>query len=260
MNGEVGYGRPPDYGRFKKGVSGNPRGRPRGSKNYDRLLEGLLAKTGPNRRRGERRTSMLQRTVRKLVDNAVSNDRKAILAIYDLMQKYDNTEEPLPQEKVPDIIPLEVIREQLRREAEIAAQATADRKRTATSPFSDEGMEKSPFAEKKREGTKAEVPSLEKILGQSEWQAAEFLKRNSLHNCAQHFSALRAVLPREYLATHPITAAEEWRTDGWKEVGDKLVCLVRFFRDAKNIALYPDLYRSLYPTETVGQPSPRGSR
>jgi hypothetical protein len=36
---EVGYGRPPQRTRFKSGESGNPRRRPRGSKNLALLLE-----------------------------------------------------------------------------------------------------------------------------------------------------------------------------------------------------------------------------
>src|SRR5260370_30614119 len=35
---EVGYGKPPLHTRFKKGQSGNPRGRPRGAKNLTTLL------------------------------------------------------------------------------------------------------------------------------------------------------------------------------------------------------------------------------
>lgn len=36
---EVGYGKPPKHTRFKPGESGNPRGRPKKSKNVDALLE-----------------------------------------------------------------------------------------------------------------------------------------------------------------------------------------------------------------------------
>jgi len=35
---EVGYGQPPHHTRFKKGQSGNPRGRPCGSNNLKTLL------------------------------------------------------------------------------------------------------------------------------------------------------------------------------------------------------------------------------
>ncbi len=37
---EVGYGKPPHVGRFKPGVSGNPRGRPRGSRNKGKVVAG----------------------------------------------------------------------------------------------------------------------------------------------------------------------------------------------------------------------------
>ena len=40
---EVGYGKPPQHSRFKKGHSGHPAGRPRGSTNVTSELKGLLA-------------------------------------------------------------------------------------------------------------------------------------------------------------------------------------------------------------------------
>ena len=39
---EVGYRKPPKYSRFKKGQSGNPRGKPNGTKNSATLLKQAL--------------------------------------------------------------------------------------------------------------------------------------------------------------------------------------------------------------------------
>jgi len=38
----VGYGRPPVATRFRKGVSGNPRGRPKGSRNFATIVAATL--------------------------------------------------------------------------------------------------------------------------------------------------------------------------------------------------------------------------
>src|SRR4051812_4337181 len=40
---DVGYGRPPKATRFRKGQSGNPRGRPKGAQGLRSLLEAALA-------------------------------------------------------------------------------------------------------------------------------------------------------------------------------------------------------------------------
>ena len=42
--GDVGYGRPPRAHQFKPGQSGNPRGRPKGRKSEDQMLEELLSR------------------------------------------------------------------------------------------------------------------------------------------------------------------------------------------------------------------------
>ena len=38
----VGYGKPPQHARFHKGQSGNPRGRPKGSRNLSTLMAKAL--------------------------------------------------------------------------------------------------------------------------------------------------------------------------------------------------------------------------
>jgi len=40
---EVGFGKPPESKQFKKGESGNPKGRPKGTRNFNTDLEEILA-------------------------------------------------------------------------------------------------------------------------------------------------------------------------------------------------------------------------
>ena len=39
---DAGYGKPPRHSRFKKGQSGNPKGRPRGSRNFSTDVKATL--------------------------------------------------------------------------------------------------------------------------------------------------------------------------------------------------------------------------
>ena len=57
---DVGYGKPPKSGQFRKGRSGNPRGRPKGTKNFASVV--LRESRQPVRVNGPRGT----RTVTKL--------------------------------------------------------------------------------------------------------------------------------------------------------------------------------------------------
>lgn len=53
---EVGYGRPPRHSRFRPGQSGNPKGRPKGRKNFLTILEETLYRQVAITENGRRRT------------------------------------------------------------------------------------------------------------------------------------------------------------------------------------------------------------
>jgi hypothetical protein len=68
-NTEVGYGRPPKDTRFKPGESGNPGGRPKGSKNLATLVRKHLQSMLTVRENGrERRMSKLDVGITKMVN------------------------------------------------------------------------------------------------------------------------------------------------------------------------------------------------
>src|SRR5437868_15411219 len=62
---EVGYGKPPRHSRFKRGQSGNPRGRARGAKNLRTLLsealnECVIVTENGGRRKGTQREATIK--------------------------------------------------------------------------------------------------------------------------------------------------------------------------------------------------------
>ena len=85
---EVGYGKPPKDTRFKKGRSGNPRGRPRASKNLktdlsEELQEMIMVTEG-----GRRRAISKQRAILKsLFAKAMKGNVRAIQAIVSMVER-----------------------------------------------------------------------------------------------------------------------------------------------------------------------------
>lgn len=75
----VGYRSPPEATRFKKGVSGNPRGRPKGSLNVATVLTRTLREKIVINENGRRRTvTKLEAALNQLVNKAAAGDLRAL--------------------------------------------------------------------------------------------------------------------------------------------------------------------------------------
>ena len=74
----VGPGRPPKHSQFRKGQSGNPNGRPKGTFNVATVLERTLREKVVINEGGRRKTiTKLQAAVKQLVNKAATGDTNA---------------------------------------------------------------------------------------------------------------------------------------------------------------------------------------
>ena len=79
---EVGRGKPPRKTRFKPGESGNPNGRPKGSKNFATVLAKELNAKVPISENGRRRkVSKREAIAKQIVNKAAGGDLKATQAV-----------------------------------------------------------------------------------------------------------------------------------------------------------------------------------
>lgn len=87
---QVGYGRPPKHTQFKKGQSGNPKGRPKarmkGATDPAKLLgEPVRVKTGDK----VRQMLPFEASVRQMARKALDNDLQAIIRFIKLCEEYE---------------------------------------------------------------------------------------------------------------------------------------------------------------------------
>jgi Family of unknown function (DUF5681) len=92
---QVGYGKPPCHTQFKKGQSGNPRGRPSGSKNLATLVSEALNETVIVAEDGGRRKiSKRQAIIKQLVNRSAKADWRAIKILLDIVREIDSRAAP----------------------------------------------------------------------------------------------------------------------------------------------------------------------
>jgi len=90
---EVGYGRPRKGSQVRKGRSGNPSGRPKGSLNTATVLRQTLSEKVTITENGRRKSvSKLQAGMTQLADKAVAGDLKAIQILNGLMRSVENSD------------------------------------------------------------------------------------------------------------------------------------------------------------------------
>ena len=92
---EVGYGKPPAHTRFRPGQSGNPRGRPRGTRNLktdllDELDETILVREGEG---GARQVSKQRAVIKSLVTRTLKGDARTAGLLLSLMMRLLDTGE-----------------------------------------------------------------------------------------------------------------------------------------------------------------------
>jgi hypothetical protein len=103
---EIGYSKPPKSTQFQKGQSGNPAGRPRGTKNLGTdLLEELQELVLVREAGGEKQLSKQRALLKSITAKAIKGDTRAANLIVSLVLRIleedpdDGTETPLSSEE-----------------------------------------------------------------------------------------------------------------------------------------------------------------
>lgn len=100
---EIGYRRPPKSGQFTKGKTGNPRGRPKGSKSFMSLLAKELGQSIVVNENGKKKTiTRLQAMVKKMVSGALNGDQKAMLTLVEILKRTGQFETTPESSLLPD--------------------------------------------------------------------------------------------------------------------------------------------------------------
>jgi hypothetical protein len=86
---EVGYGRPPKATRFAPGKSGNPRGRPKGSRSVAAILDGIMSQKVTVSEGGRtRRVSRLEVMLLRLANDAARGNARVTKLLLELKDRY----------------------------------------------------------------------------------------------------------------------------------------------------------------------------
>ena len=99
---EVGYGKPPKNSQFKKGQSGNPKGRLKGMRNLESIVRDEAYSKISIKEHGKTRTvTKVEALMKRMMAKGIQGDNKAASIALSLMQEYLPTVDPEAARRVP---------------------------------------------------------------------------------------------------------------------------------------------------------------
>lgn len=99
---DVGYGKPPKHSQFKPGQSGNPKGRPNGSKSLSTILRKALNERIEVNKGGKRlKCTKLDVAIEQLVNKAAGGDLKAFMQLSQHLVRIEDAEAVKQAKSVP---------------------------------------------------------------------------------------------------------------------------------------------------------------
>ena len=100
---DIGFRKPPEHSRFRKGRSGNPKGRPKGRRNLATVLERTLQEKVVINENGVRRTvTKLEAAVKQLVNKSASGDLTALRQLTALARSAEEQVAEAPTKQLAD--------------------------------------------------------------------------------------------------------------------------------------------------------------
>ena len=123
---EVGFAKPPKSGQFEKGKSGNPKGRPKGSKSLAAIVlresRQLVLVNGP---RGSRKVTKLEAAMMQLANKAAQGDFRSQCEFISLARTSEEAVNSGVSTFIPDEMDQKVMEDIRRRIERISAGTTS---------------------------------------------------------------------------------------------------------------------------------------